>query len=51
MARWEPKTPQQSLQGSLERIKTQIDQKKHELADLEGQRNQVEQALKALGTQ
>jgi hypothetical protein len=32
MARWEPKPPQQSLQGSLDRIKTRIDQKKQELA-------------------
>jgi prefoldin subunit 5 len=49
MPRWQPRTPQESLQTSLERIKTRIETTKQEFAELEGQRRQVEQALKALG--
>lgn len=49
MARWQPRTPQESLQASLDRIKSRIDAKKAEISELETQRKQVEQAIKALG--
>ena len=48
MARWQPRTPKESLEASLERIKTRIEGKKQEIRDLEDQRKQVEQAVKAL---
>ena len=49
MARWQPRTPKESLQASLERLDARIKAKKQEIADLEGQKKQVEQAIKALG--
>ena len=49
MARWEPRTPKESLQASLERVKERILKKQQELKELEGQAKQVEQAVKALG--
>ena len=49
MARWEPRTPKESLQASLERLKTRIQGKHQEIKDLETQAKQVEQAIKALG--
>ena len=49
MARWQPRTPKESLQASLERLKTRIQAKQQEIKDLEGQIKQVEQAVKALG--
>ena len=49
MARWQPRTPKESLQASLERLKQRIQSKKQEIKDLEGQATQVEQAIKALG--
>lgn len=48
MARWQPKTPKEALEGSAKRIKERIDGKKAEIRDLEGQLKQVEQAIKAL---
>lgn len=48
MARWEPRTPKQTLQASLDRLKDRIQKKKQELKELEGQAAQVEQTLKAL---
>ena len=48
MARWQPRTPKESLQASLERLDVRIKTKKQEIADLEGQKKQVEQAIKAL---
>lgn len=48
MARWQPRTPKESLEVSLERIKTRIDGKKQEIKELEDQRKQVEQAIRAL---
>jgi predicted nucleic acid-binding Zn-ribbon protein len=48
MARWEPRTPKESLQASLDRIKKRIVGKQAELKELENQARQVEDALKAL---
>ena len=50
MARWQPRTPKESLEASLERLKTRIEGKKQEIRELEDQRKQVEQAIKALTT-
>ena len=41
MARWQPRTPKESLQVSLERLDARIKTKKQEIADLEGQKRQV----------
>ena len=49
MARWEPRTPKESLQASLERLKNRIQAKQQEVKELEAQAKQVEQAIKALG--
>lgn len=49
MARWEPRTPKESLQASLERLKKRIQTKQQEVKELEVQAKQVEQAIKALG--
>lgn len=49
MARWQPRTPKESLQASLERLKQRIEAKKGEIRELETQKTQVEQAIKALG--
>ena len=49
MSRWQPRTPKESLQASLERIRVRIEAKKTEIKELENQRTQVEQAIKALG--
>jgi len=48
MARWEPRTPKESLQASLERLKKRIQSKQTEIKELEAQAKQVEQAIKAL---
>lgn len=48
MARWQPRTPKEALETSLERLKARIDGKKLEIKELEDQRKQVEQAIKAL---
>jgi predicted nucleic acid-binding Zn-ribbon protein len=49
MARWQPRTPKESLQASLERLKERIQAKAKEMKELENQARQVEQAIKALG--
>ena len=49
MARWEPRTPKESLQASLERLKARIQTKQQEIQDLQAQAKQVETAIKALG--
>ena len=49
MARWQPRTPKESLQASLERLKVRIQAKQQEIQDLQTQAKQVEQAIKALG--
>jgi septal ring factor EnvC (AmiA/AmiB activator) len=49
MARWQPRSPKESLQASLERLKTRIQGKKQEVQELEAQAKQVEQAIKTLG--
>jgi site-specific recombinase XerD len=49
MARWEPRTPKETLQNSLERLKGRIQKAKEQVKDLEGQAAKVEQAVKALG--
>jgi len=49
MARWEPRTPKESLQAQLERLKTRIQKSQQATKELEAQAKQVEQAIKALG--
>ena len=49
MARWEPRTPKQGLEASLEKLKKRIASKGKEMKELEAQAKQVEQAIKALG--
>lgn len=49
MARWQPRTPKESLQASLERLKARIQAKQQEIQELQTQSKQVEQAIKALG--
>ena len=49
MARWQPRTPKETLQAQLERLKTRIQGKHQEVKELELQAKQVEQAIKALG--
>jgi phage-related tail protein len=48
MARWEPKSPLENLQGSLKRINTRIEGKRAEIRELEEQKKQVEQAVASL---
>ena len=48
MARWQPRTPKESLQASLERLKQRIQAKRQETKELEQQAVQVEEAIKAL---
>lgn len=48
MARWQPKTPKESLEASLERVKSRIEAKRMEIKELEDQKKQVEAAIKAL---
>lgn len=50
MARWQPRTPKEGLQASLERLKKRIQAKQLEIKELETQSKQVEQAIKALGS-
>jgi hypothetical protein len=49
MARWKPRTPKESLEASLERLKQRIVTKRQEIKELEAQATQVEHAIKALG--
>jgi hypothetical protein len=49
MARWQPRTPKEGLQASLDRLKKRIQAKHQEIKELEAQAKQVEQAIKALG--
>jgi predicted nucleic acid-binding Zn-ribbon protein len=45
-----PQRPaKESLQASLDRLKTRVQAKQQEIKDLEVQAKQVEQAIKALG--
>ena len=48
MARWQARTPKESLEVSLQRLKDRIEGKKQEIRTLEAQRQQVEVAIKAL---
>jgi len=48
MARWQPRTPKEALEASLKRLAERIEGKKEEIRELEGQRKQVEHAIKAL---
>ena len=50
MARWQPRTPKESLEASLERLKGRIEGKKQELKELEEQRRQIEGAIKVLSS-
>ena len=45
MARWQPRTPKESLQASLERLKARIQAKQQEIQELQTQAKQVEQAI------
>lgn len=49
MARWQPRTPKETLQASLTRLDKQIASKEKDIKELKNQKAQVEQALKALG--
>ena len=49
MARWQPRTPKESLEASLERLKGRIQSKLTEIKEMEVQAKQVEQAIKAMG--
>ena len=48
MARWQPRSPLENLQSSLQRVNTRIEGKKQEIRELEEQKKQVEQAITAL---
>src|SRR5262249_12306835 len=48
MPRWQPKTPVESMQTQLERLMKGIEDKEAEVKELEGERKQVEAAIKAL---
>jgi predicted nucleic acid-binding Zn-ribbon protein len=48
MARWQPRSPLENLQSSLQRVITRIEGKKEEVKELEEQKKQVEQAIAAL---
>lgn len=49
MAKWQPRTPKQTLQASLDKLKVRIQKKTKELKTMEEDARQVEQAIKALG--
>jgi hypothetical protein len=49
MPRWTPKSPKESLQSTLDRLKARITTKKQELKEMEDQARQLEAAVKALG--
>jgi cell division protein FtsB len=49
MARWQPRTPKETLQASLSRLDHQIAAKEKDIKELKTQKTQVEQAVKALG--
>lgn len=49
MARWQPRTPKETLEASLQRLKERIRAKQQEIKDFEAQARQVDQAIKALG--
>lgn len=48
MAKWQPHTPLENLQGSLKRLNARIDGKHKEIKELDDQKKQVEQAIAAL---
>lgn len=50
MARWQPRTPRESLEASRDRLAQRIEAKKQEIRELEEQRKQVEHAIKALSS-
>lgn len=49
MARWQPRTPLENLQSSLQRINSRIEGKRQEIKELEEQKKLVDQAITALG--
>ena len=49
MARWQPRTPKETLQASLTRLDHQIAAKEKDIKEIRTQKAQVEQAIKALG--
>lgn len=49
MARWQPRTPKETLQASLLRLDKQISDKEKDIKELKTQKAQVDQAIKALG--
>lgn len=49
MPKWQPRTPKQSLQVSLDRLKQRIVSKQQEIKELEAQARQIDLAIKALG--
>ena len=48
MVRRQPRTPKESLEAALERLKGRIESKKQKMKELDDQRKPVEQAIKAL---
>ena len=48
MARWQPRSPLENLQSSLQRLNDRIEGKKQEIKELDEQKKQVEQAITAL---
>ena len=49
MARWEPRTPTETMRAQLERLRVRIQKSQQNTMELEGQAKQLEQAIKALG--
>lgn len=49
MARWQPRTPKEMLEGQRDRLAKRIDEKKAELKELEDQRKGLEKAITAMG--
>ena len=48
MARWEPRSLQETLQANLDRIKKRIQAKQQEIKDLEQKAKKAEQVIKGL---
>ena len=49
MARWEPKTPKESLESQLKRINTRIKAKEDDIKELQKGAAQIQKAITAMG--
>jgi len=49
MARWQAKTPKETLESQKERLNKRIEEKKSEVKDLEDQRKGLDKAIAAMG--